>query len=293
MSFFLPPLCCHLIFGSKALAGPSYLHFKICIFHIDLSATGFNIGDVSHDTFCFIMHYEFLLLSPSSSQIPVPTPRLMRPSVLSGGGEIYHFNLISINKIISLLLEVTAANAILSSSDWNLRGGGLELGVGRLGVVGVGVHFTSLHFYHRGHGCRIWPFRRNLWRIWRGAVMTLFMFFKRSSLQAHEDSSETPLTPQKRMRSETRPSIGTPSFILIAIPFFSPPVSSYFFSTPPPWVNGRKSSRELTGKQLRFKLKSQQRMFSSLTWHPFSCTRPTNTQKRETGKKKYACLKKK
>lgn len=175
-------------------------------------------------------------------------------------------------------------------------GGGIGVGGGEIGGGGSGgpLHFTSLHFYHRGHGCRIWPFRRNLWRIWRGAVMTLFMFFKRSSLQAHEDSSETPLTPQKRMCSETRPSIGTPSFILIAIPFFfSPPVSSYFFSTPPPWVNGRKSSRELTGKQLRFKLKSQQRMFSSLTWHPFSCTRPTNTQKRETGKKKYACLKKK
>lgn len=144
MSFFLPPLCCHLIFGSKALAGPSYLHFKICIFHIDLSATGFNIGDVSHDTFCFIMHYEFLLLSPSSSQIPVPTPRLMRPSVLSGGGEIYHFNLISINKIISLLLEVTAANAILSSSDWNLRGGDWSWGWGDWGWWEWGS--TSLHF---------------------------------------------------------------------------------------------------------------------------------------------------
>lgn len=120
-------------------------------------------------------------------------------------------------------------------------GGELELGVGRLGVVGVGVHFTSLHFYHRGHGCRIWPFRRNLWRIWRGAVMTLFMFFKRSSLQAHEDSSETPLTPQKRMRSETRPSIGTPSFILIAIPFFFPlPFLLISFQPPhPEWMEGK------------------------------------------------------
>lgn len=70
----------------------------------------------------------------------------MRPSVLSGGGEIYHFNLISINKIISLLLEVTAANVILSSSDRSLRRGERgEMGDGGDGGSGgsTSVHFTS------------------------------------------------------------------------------------------------------------------------------------------------------
>jgi len=55
------------------------------------------------------------------------------------------------------------------------------------------------------------------------------------------------------------PTIKTAFFILIAISF--PPVSSFFT----PRANQGKTGGKLTGKQLRFKLKSQQSMFSSLT----------------------------
>lgn len=124
--------------------------------------------------------------------------------------------------------------------------------------------------------------------------MTLFMFFKRSSLQAHEDSSETPLTPQKRMRSETRPSIGTPSFILIAIPFFfSPPVSSYFFSNPPTLSEWKEKQPRADRKTIAFQIEvpAEDVQFLNLT-SVFLHTPHKHTKKRNR-KKKIRLFKKK
>ncbi len=76
-----------------------------------------------------------------------------------------------------------------------------------------------------------------------------------------------------RTHWETSPTIKTPFFILIAISY--PPISSFLT----PRANQGETGGKLTGKQLRFKLKSQQSMFSSLTWHPFSHTHPVKKER--------------
>lgn len=65
-----------------------------------------------------IMNFSF---SPFIFSNPYPHAEDYEANYFIRRGGIYHFNLISINKIISLLLEVTAANAILSSLDESLQ----------------------------------------------------------------------------------------------------------------------------------------------------------------------------
>lgn len=123
--------------------------------------------------------------------------------------------------------------------------------------------------------------------------MTLFMFFKRSSLQAHEDSSETPLTPQKRMRSETRPSIGTPSFILIAIPFFFPSRFFLFLFNPPTLSEWKEKQPRADRKTIAFQIEvpAEDVQFLNLT-SVFLHTPHKHTKKRNR-KKKIRLFKKK
>ncbi len=94
-----------------------------------------------------------------------------------------------------------------------------------------------------------------------------------------------------RTHWETSPTIKTPFFILIAISY--PPISSFLT----PRANQGKTGGKLTGKQLRFKLKSQQSMFSSLTWHPFfphtSCKKRKTDSERESKSYKKRKRKKK
>lgn len=65
-----------------------------------------------------IMNFSF---SPFIFSNPYPHAEDYEANYFIRRGGIYHFNLISINEIISLLLEVTAANAILSSLDETLQ----------------------------------------------------------------------------------------------------------------------------------------------------------------------------
>lgn len=92
----------------------TYLHFQICIFHIDLSASGFNISDVSHDTFCFIMNYEFL------SRF-TPSLRLSLHLFLSLSLHLTLYSSLSLSLSLALFIHLSFTHTLYSSLSISLH----------------------------------------------------------------------------------------------------------------------------------------------------------------------------